>query len=345
MLRGTSTARISNSVEPVPIMTAPASDPLLYNPPLPLRLTLYPLGFPLIIETNSEDVRRAAEESWPAGAMQVQFDTRPIHIRAGVFGNQLGARRDPPVFRAYRGLISIVADAGNSAVSDLKNGSGFCWVTPQVAASRDYFRYFFLEALAYSLLSSLYLSPVHGACVERKGRGVLLCGDSGAGKSSLAYACARRGWTYVCDDAVNIVRDANPGYVVGNCASLRLRPDAPRLFPELAPRAAGRRPNGKTNIELRTATLHALRTRGESHVSHVIFLNRSRVSWPRLEAVPAAVARQRLSDVPRYGLASMHAAWKRSVRALVKHSSAHEFFYSDIDAAVTFLEAFVDDAG
>lgn len=344
MLRGTSTACINSSVEPVPIMTAPASDPLLYHHPLPLRLTLYPLGFPLILETNSEDVRRAAEESWPAGATSVRFDAQPIHIRAGVFGKQAGALPDPPVFRAYRALLSIVADAANSAVSDLKGGNGFCWVTPQVAASRDYFRYFFLEAIGYSLLSSLYLSPIHGACVERGGRSIVLCGASGAGKSSLAYACARRGWTYVCDDVVNIVRGADPGYVVGSCASLRLRPDAPRLFPELASRAAGRRPNGKTNIELRTTTLPAIRIRGESHVSHVVFLNRSRAAWPHLGPVTPIVARRRLSDLPNYGPASMHAAWKRSIRALVKHSKAHEFFYSDIDAAVTFLEAFVDDA-
>ena len=317
------------------------SDPLLCDAPLPLRQTFYPLGFPLLIESNSELVLRAAEESW--GACAGRFQTPPLHIRAGVFGRPGGAEPPPPVFRGQRSLISIVADSGNSAVCDLKAGFGFCWVTPAAATARDYLRYFFLEAIAYSLLGSLYLSPVHAACVEYRGKGVLLCGESGAGKSSLAYACARRGWTFVCDDAVNLVRRGEPVSAVGNCHSLRLRPDAPRLFPELAPLTAGKRANGKTNIELRTAGLRGFRLAPGSRISHVVFLRRRTGAGPALAPVSARTARERLSAVPQYGPSAMRAAWRRSVRALVDNTVCREFVYWDLDTAVTSLEALANE--
>jgi len=41
---------------------------------------------------------------------------------------------------------------------------------------------------------------VHGTCVDIKGTGVLICGKSGAGKSSLALQLIDRGATLVADD-------------------------------------------------------------------------------------------------------------------------------------------------
>jgi hypothetical protein len=37
---------------------------------------------------------------------------------------------------------------------------------------------------------------LHAAFVSREGEAFCLCGDSGSGKSSLSYACARAGWVY-----------------------------------------------------------------------------------------------------------------------------------------------------
>src|ERR1700722_8912316 len=44
--------------------TQVSADPVLSEFELPLRRTFYPLGYPLILETNSPDVIRAAEEGW-----------------------------------------------------------------------------------------------------------------------------------------------------------------------------------------------------------------------------------------------------------------------------------------
>lgn len=47
---------------------------------------------------------------------------------------------------------------------------------------------------------------IHATCVELDGQSVLIIGDPGAGKSSLALGLIARGATLVADDAVDITR-------------------------------------------------------------------------------------------------------------------------------------------
>lgn len=49
------------------------------------------------------------------------------------------------------------------------------------------------------------MTRLHATCVSRFGRGVLLRGASGAGKSSLALQLIGRGWMLVADDQVELV--------------------------------------------------------------------------------------------------------------------------------------------
>ncbi len=117
----------------------------------------------------------------------------------------------------------------------MRSGYAFGWIGETTARDRPFLRFYFLDAVTLALVDQLYLAPVHAAAIRRHTTGVLLCGDSGTGKSTLAYACARAGWTFVSDDASYLVRGADTPRVLGNSRSLRLRPDAPILFQELLP--------------------------------------------------------------------------------------------------------------
>ena len=64
------------------------------------------------------------------------------------------------------------------------------------------------------------------------GRACCWLGGPGAGKSSLAWACARAGLTYVSDDATWLLRSELR--VIGKNQRMRFRPDAVVLIPELA---------------------------------------------------------------------------------------------------------------
>jgi len=116
--------------------------------------------------------------------------------------------------------------------------------------------------------------PVHGACVSAAGKGVLLCGDSGEGKSTLAYAGARSGWTYVSDDATYIPMNRADRLATGNCAQIRFRPSGVALFPELAGKPITPRAAGKPSIEVRTSEWPEIATASTTSVDYILFLNR-----------------------------------------------------------------------
>jgi hypothetical protein len=118
----------------------------------------------------------------------------------------------------------------------------------------------------------VYFTPLHAACVERNGNAVLLCGESGAGKSCLAYACARRGWTLIADDAVHLAPWPDC-LVAGGSRVIRLREVARALFPELEGRPMGVAPNGKPALEIAMET-NGFRTARFATPSQVVFLAR-----------------------------------------------------------------------
>ena len=125
--------------------------------------------------------------------------------------------------RAQSNLLAGVAGRENFQCCDLEKGFAFAWVTEAVVENTDFFRYHFLEAMTWCLLDTRHLVSIHAACVALNGRGMLLAGNSGVGKSSLAYACARRGWTYTSDDATSLVRRDRGRTALGNPRVFRFR--------------------------------------------------------------------------------------------------------------------------
>jgi hypothetical protein len=235
----------------------------------------------------------------------------------------------------------MVGDAANFAVCDYTQSFGYGWITPAVVERRAWFRWYFLEALVYTLLAQLHVTPVHAACVSRHGNGVLLCGVSGAGKSTLAYACARSGWTYVADDATMLVRRAGGRQVVGKPHHIRFRETAGVLFQELGGRLASWGLNGKPTIEIPTAELPGIQTALTCEVSRVVFLNRDGRRDAQLVPIDGPDALQRL--VRGLGLYDrpVYEDQLRTLENLIEVPS-FELRYGDLDAAVRELELLVN---
>ena len=249
---------------------------------------------------------------------------------------------EEPVFRAQGNLFTAVADRENYFCCDLQGGFGFGWVTQATAADSPYLRYHVIEAMAHSLLENRHLVTLHAACVALDGYGVLLAGDSGSGKSSLAYACAHRGWTYCSDDASSLVVRGGGRTVIGNPEGFRFRSTAVDLFPEFQGLKDHRRWNGKPTIEVRTSSLPEIRTAFEARIGNVVFLNRSDGADGEAQLLPVseaeATARLFVSPWP----AEMTA--KGDLRAAVDRlagAPAYELRYRDLDGAVDRLEQLV----
>jgi hypothetical protein len=317
-----------------------ANDPLLCSAPLTYIQEFYPYGFPVRIACNAREVLEAAEESW--GPLRQQFNARPLEVRCLVSQGALWEVPSSPVVRAQGNLFVSVADAQNFLCGDLSKGFASAWVTQRVAAERDYFRYHFLEAVVYSLLDVFSLVSIHAACVEFRGHGVLLAGDSGAGKSSLAYACARRGWVYCSDDASCLVRREAGRTVVGDPRRFRFRETAGKLFPEFGGMRGKRRSNGKPTIEIATGALGTIRTTLQSHIDYIVFLNRhgAEDGRTRLVLTSKEEALRRLFWDPWPAELPAHKERRETVGRLAGAETC-EMRYRDLDAAVDCLEQLI----
>jgi HPr Serine kinase C-terminal domain len=309
-------------------------DPYLQFVEMPLSAVFYPLGFPVRVTSNSAEILEAAEESW--GGFQQTVDMPPIVIKFGVMEG--GGRECPPtpVSRAQQNIMVRIADAANFYIVDLLQGFSFGWINSAAISHRSYVRYHFLEAAALSHIANRYTAPVHAACVDWQGRGVLLCGDSGAGKSSLAFACARAGWTYVADDASFLMHGERDRRVLGNCNMVRLRPSAAELFGEVARRPITLRATGKPSIEIPLATMPEIRRALSSDVENIVFLNRTGSRLQELSPFPIEVAR---SYVHKHlcGMEDLREAQMASVERLLT-ARIFELRYCDLDWAVERLE-------
>ena len=249
-----------------------ASGSLLPQVDLPLRARFFPLGFSLDLFTNSSAVMTAAEKSWES--FRPQHTERALELRIAVQDVDGTYPLPPaPLYSQQWDIWLCVADASNFVMCDPNSGRSFGSITQSAVQSDLYFRYHFLEAAAMWMISAR-TAPVHAACVSVCNFGMLLCGDSGAGKSSLAYAAARAGWTYVTDDASYLLLNDLTRRVVGNSHSVRFRDSAVELFPELEGRHVTPRAAGKPSIEVPTSELSGLTTADSAIVEYIIFLNR-----------------------------------------------------------------------
>jgi hypothetical protein len=307
-----------------------------YAAPLPYTGRYYPYGFPVEIAADSRAVLDAANESW--GLHQLRFSRPPIRVHV-MTAEGSGELPPEPAFRAQQHLVTIVSDQRNFAVCDRLQAFGYCWVTRATLADPIFFRWHFLDAAVYILLEQTCCTGLHGACVAWEGSGVLLCGESGMGKSTLAYACARRGWTYVTDDGSTLLWDRRDRAVAGEPHRFRFREEAAEIFPELRGLTVGRELGHKPTIEVPTAGL-PIRTAPECRVERIVFLDR-RPGWSaQMKPIRKEEAKERLMGEA--------ALWEPAVQARrieviesVLEAPAFELRYSSHEDAVPLLERLV----
>jgi hypothetical protein len=96
-----------------------------------------------------------------------------------------------------------------------------------------------LQPLLLAWHSAIGAVPVHAGLVARGGRGVLLGGAGGSGKSTTSLLCWDAGFDYLGDDYIALPAGPGEGRHVAHSlyASTWLTPDHSRRFPRLAEKA------------------------------------------------------------------------------------------------------------
>lgn len=74
------------------------------------------------------------------------------------------------------------------------------------SASAELISVYLLGSCMGAVLHRRGLMPLHGSCVCREGKAILITGESGAGKSTLASEFVRNGWKLLTDD-VSVIRN------------------------------------------------------------------------------------------------------------------------------------------
>jgi hypothetical protein len=245
-----------------------------------LRRIFYPLGFAVCVESNRYEVLSLSEQSW--GATAQSSPCEPLKILLEVIDDEPKFAEQEPGWQIEDHILTIIFDEKNFLVADLRVGIAKGRISSGSLNAAQLVRYFLLEAAALSMISTLRATALHAACVDWNGDGLLLCGESGVGKTSLAYACARAGWNYVSDDASYLILGSETREVTGDCGRIRFRDVAHKLFPELTGLPVTPRLTGKPSIEVATEDLDGLRRAQKTRIKYIVFLERDGDTLPAL---------------------------------------------------------------
>ncbi len=322
----------------------PSRDPLGRALPCDFTADLAPLGIKLSFGTNNPELLDVCRDSL-GRYCDTTYGQREPRFVVRLLTDPEFAEAPPwpaPVFRSLGSLFYVSTGRQNVAVADLRHRSAFGFLSPDMARDREFVRRNFLECLVFTMAThgaGATHTYVHASAVACGGRGLIFSGPPESGKSTLAYACARRGMDVVTDD-VAYLRCTEDGLVAwGRPWRLRFLADCPRFFPELGRVARSSQTAENDEVEIEVEAFLPGRTRVCCEPAGLFFLKRA-AGPPSCEALGAArafelLARDLIYDAPE--VVEMHgAAWSE----LARKGSYVLRYGDDLDSAVDLLERF-----
>ena len=175
-----------------------------------------------------------------------------------------------PIHQINRGFVypdGFRFDWNGIASFDMFDGSRIDYCPgPQWTGALPWPFYSTVTALLLAWRSAL---PFHGCAVSVGGQGILICGDSGAGKSSLTAALVAEGAKFISDDLSIVVPDQNgDGWnLVCGRPGIRLFPAVGQWFFGFDTKCLPDDPRGKT-----IAVPKNVMDESSAPLRHIIFL-------------------------------------------------------------------------
>ncbi len=164
------------------------------------------LGARVRFESNDRRLAKLADEAFgglPAHRLSPATDLR-IALRLTA-GPRSRSRAAPPPTTMLSGarLLAGAPEASSFVAMSPDAGSALVVVAEPMLRFPYHVRYELIEFAAYTLAARAQgLAALHAACVGESGRGVLLMGPTGSGKSTVALHCLLRGLDFLSEDAV-----------------------------------------------------------------------------------------------------------------------------------------------
>jgi hypothetical protein len=139
-------------------------------------------------------------------------------------GGKARKRSEPPPLAMFSGagFLGGSTESSNFVILSPNQRSALVAVSPAMLRFPYHARYELIEFAVFTLAArSQGLVPLHGACVGLGGRGALLMGASGSGKSTTALHCLLEGFDFVSEDSVFVTPDTLLATGVANFLHVR----------------------------------------------------------------------------------------------------------------------------
>jgi hypothetical protein len=142
----------------------------------------------------------------------------------------------------------LVVDRKSVVAVDPTNGNADGYISPEHIESAWILahRIFFLSVIELMRCHRAYY--IHAGCVCDGDKGILVCGASGGGKSTLTYALARSGFSFLSDDGVFLRKNSRALEMFSFPEKIKLDSRSCSFFEELS--HLGNTP-GKRELSLR----------------------------------------------------------------------------------------------
>lgn len=181
-----------------------------------------------------------------------------------------------PHFRGLHHVVTASFGFSNLFVFDILRRTVSASVSGIVARDDRFWKEKLIPMTLGVLGAAMGLVPVHCACLELDGDGLLIAGRSGAGKSTLSVALSETGFNYVSDDWTYISQRHDGTIAHGTSAPVKLLPDAVTHFQGLDRQSLHTSMNGELAYELDIAEVFGARVERECRPKWLIFLERVR---------------------------------------------------------------------
>jgi len=336
---------------PNKVLYTPAApdDTLWQEVPIASEAWYYPFGYRLHVQTNAPIVQEMARRAFGHYPASLAAPSAPL-LRLRLWVHEVddpteGARHAHPIHRIDGDTYFVMVGAGTVVASLHRRGEAIGYVTPAVAQREDVLRVALVEGPILFLIGPPRTAVFHAAALARGDHGLILVGHPGSGKSTLTYACVRRGYSIVAEDAIFVPPKEGLLTIWGMARYLYLLPDAVRFFPELQNKAATVQLNGEVKIALDLDEIRPGATRLHIGAGPLVLLRRNSGPDSRLVACDPAEVLQGMmfttsrahQRMPEEVLALHHQVANR----LAEQGAFVLYAGSDLDKAVDKLDRLV----
>jgi hypothetical protein len=250
---------------------------------LPLRTDFYVAGVQCHLSTNSAEILQSVSR-WqtPNGDNSSSFEMEIIvdcRLEAAV--------ERPAYFRGNGHLVFGFLPPGSFISYDLRRKYVRAVLSTKAARDDSFWRSLLIPITIGILGTTVGVVPMHCACLEKNGNGLLISGDSGVGKSTLTAALTQRGFAFISDDWTYFSNEQSALVAHGLFSPIKLLPDAVQFFRELGELTPAIFLNGELAYEVDPARF-AGSTTNTSRPSRIFFLERT--THPGCQFVPCPSA-------------------------------------------------------